>query len=269
MPQRLNINTDAPLLRRLGLDSLAGVKAFRGMQVKDHHGRRDVLRLVVEEETGRQRTWFLKRTWRPYLKDGLASLLRRGSVWSASRCEAAHAQALERAGFHVPRCVAWGEEVGLWRERFSFLLTEAAPGVPLSQFLAQCRDRARRRRVLDALAGEIRRFHDAGLATPDLFTRHIFVEESGERPPRFWFLDVARLDRCARTSARRRARDLAALNVTAPLGQVSARERVRFLKVYAGRLDRGLAREIARRMQHLLRRRRFQDFFRNNAPNVK
>lgn len=269
MPQRLNIDFDALLLRRLGLDSLAGVKAFRGQQVKDHHGRRDVLRIEVEEEAGPRRVWFLKRTWRPYLKDGLASLLRRARVWSVSRCEAEHVRTLERAGFHAPVCVAWGEEVGLLRERFSFLITEAAPGVPLSQFLAECRDRARRRRVLDALALELRRFHEAGLATPDLFTRHIFVEESGGEQPRFWFIDMARLEQRPRMSQRRRARDLAALNLTAPPGWVSVRERVRFLKLYAGQLDKALARRIARRAEHLLRRRRFQDFFRNSEPKVK
>ncbi|MDW8308006.1 MAG: lipopolysaccharide kinase InaA family protein [Verrucomicrobiales bacterium] len=269
MPQRLTINAEAPLLRRLGLDTLAGVRAFRGARVKDHHGRRDVLRIEVQDPAGAWRVWFLKRTWRPYLKDGLTSLWRRGAVWSVSHCEAEHARVLERAGFLTPRCLAWGEEVGLLREKFSFLLTESAPGVPLSDFLARCRERARRQCVLDALARGLRRFHDAGLATPDLFTRHIFVETVGEGPPKFWFIDMARLDVRGRVSLRRRARDLAALNVTAPPGLVSARERVRFLKVYAGRLDKALARRIARRMEHLLRRRRFQDFFRNNEPNVK
>ena len=123
--------------------------------------------------------------------------------------------------------------------------------------------------MLDALAREIRRFHDSGLATPDLFTRHIFVEAPSEVEPRFWYIDLARLEQCGRVSPRRRPRDLAALNVTAPVGLVSARERVRFLKVYAGRLDKALARRIARRMNHLLRRRRFQDFFRNSEPKVK
>jgi hypothetical protein len=269
MPQRLNINADAPLLRRLGLDSLAGVKAFRGERVKDHGRRRDVFRIEVPDAPGGPRVWFLKRTWRPYLKDGLASLLRRSAVWSVSRLEVEHARALERAGFHAPRCVAWGEEVGLLREKFSFLITEASPGVPLLQFLGECRDRARRRRVLDALARELRRFHDAGFATPDLFTRHLFVQESGAARPQFWFIDMARLDQRARIPQRLRARDLAALNVTAPLGWVSARERVRFLQVYAGGADRALARRIARRVAHLLRRRRFQDFFRNSEPKVK
>jgi len=69
-----------------------------------------------------------------------------------------------------------------------------------------------------------------------------------------------RFEHAARIPQRLRARDLAALNVTAPLGCVSARERMRFLQVYAGGADRALARRIARRVAHLLRRRRFQDF---------
>ena len=76
---------------------------------------------------------------------------------------------------------------------------------------------------------------------------------------------MARLDRARSLSARKRARDLAALNVSAPLRLVSAGERVRFLKVYAGRLDKPLARLIAKRMAHLLERRSLQAFFRNPA----
>jgi len=236
------------------------VKVFRGQSVKDHKGRRDILRVAVTEGDGREVVLFLKRSWRPYRKDGLASLVRRGRVWSISRVEWENSKALQAAGLRTADLVACGEECGPFWEKFSFLVTEAASGQQtLQRFLRECGDDAERRRVFDALARLVRKMHDAGLATPDLFTRHIFVDPRPE-PPQFCLIDMARLNRGATISRRLRARDLAALNITAPLRFVTARERVRFLHLYAGERDRDLFRRIRRRMNQLLPRGRFKDF---------
>jgi hypothetical protein len=112
--------------------------------------------------------------------------------------------------------------------------------------------------VADALALAIRKMHDAGLASPDLFMRHIFVERGAE--PKFSLIDMARLDRQQPLSPRLRARDLAALNVTAPLRFVSSDERRRFFKVYGG--DTSLKDLERRRMEHLLKRKKFAEFSR-------
>ena len=253
-----------PLLRQLGLTTLDQVKAFRGELIKDHKGRRDIFRVAAKGDDGQAHIFFLKRNWRPYKKDGLISLLRRGKVWSIARQEWENSRGLEGAGLHVAGLVAYGEELGPLWEKFSFITTEAACGQTLEQFLQECRERTQRRRVFDALAREVRRMHDAGLAAPDLFTRHIFVDVvRGEA--KFCFIDLARLDRPKELSTPRRARDLAALNVTAPLRFVSARERVRFLKIYAGGFDRNLARLIGQRTAHLLKRNRFRAF---GAPSA-
>jgi heptose I phosphotransferase len=248
------------LLDALGLSTVHAVKAFRGELVKDHKGRRDIFRIKATADDGRPLVLFLKRNWRPYKKDGLHSLLRRGKVWSIARQEWENSKLLAAAGLTTAALVAYGEECGPLWERFSFLVTEAAPGAQtLEQFLRECRDRRRRRAVLDALAGEIRKLHDAGLAAPDLFSRHLFVDESTE-PPRFCLIDMARLNQRSSLAARLRARDLAALNVTAPLRDVTARERLRFLRLYSGRSNKPLAHRIARRVEHLLQRRKFRRF---------
>ncbi len=245
------------LLRQLGLDSLEAVRRFQGELIKNHKGRRDIFR--VETGAGRERlVFFLKRNWQPYKKDGLHSLCTRGEVWSQSRTEWENAQALARAGIGVAEPVAFGEDCGLLWEKFSFILTAAAPGdVTLDEFLRTCRDNAARRRVFDALAREIRRMHDAGLASPDLFARHIFLELG--REPRFCLIDMARLDRRKALPLKLRARDLAALHVTAPLRFVSARERMMFLREYGDARD--LAPLIQARAGHLLTRRKFGEFF--------
>ncbi len=250
----------AGLLKTLGLTSLAAVKAFHGEFVKNQRGRRDVSRITVTDADGRTQALFLKRHWRPYKKDGLTSLLRRGSVWSIARQEWENSRALEGAGLCVAGLVAYGEECGPLWEKFSFILTEAASGQTVRQLLRDSREPATRRRVFDALARTIQRMHDAGLATPDLFTHHIFVRPAAGEPE-FCLIDMARMDRNTRLSDRRRARDLAALNLTAPLRLVSTRERLRFLRVYAGGKCGPLARLIAKRMERLLKRRKYQAFW--------
>ncbi|HMJ90852.1 MAG TPA: lipopolysaccharide kinase InaA family protein [Candidatus Acidoferrum sp.] len=247
------------LLHRLGLDSIEGVKAFQGELIKNHKGRRDIQRVtgILPGRREQAPILYLKRNWQPYKKDGLHSLVTRGQVWSLSRVEWENTLALQRAGITVAEPIACGEVCGLFWEKFSFILTAAANGdITLEEFLKTSRDVEERHRVIEALAKEIRKMHDAGLASPDLFTRHIFVERG--REPRFCLIDMARLDRRERHSAKLRARDLAALNITAPLRFVTKEERRVFHVAYGG--DAQLKQMIDRRMEHLLKRRKFADF---------
>lgn len=244
------------LLHRLALDSIGGVKRFQGELVKNHKGQRDIQRILAPGQT-EQPALFLKRNWKPYAKDGLKSLFTRGAVWSQSRVEWENALALQRAGICVAEPIAFGEECGWFRENFSFIITAKARGEQnLQQFIATNADRGLRRRVFDALARVIRTMHDAGLASPDLFTRHIFLDLTGE--PRFCLIDMARLDRRRRLPPKLRARDLAALHVTAPLRWVTVRERLRFLRTYGANAP--LRRLIQARAAHLLRRKKFAEF---------
>lgn len=258
----------AAALERFGLSTLAGVKAFRGEVVKNHKGRRDILRIKVNDTEGHERVLFLKRSWKPYKKDGFTSLLSHGRVRSISRCEWENSKDIESAGLRTAGLVATGEECGLLWERFSYILTEAAVGAQtLDQFLRTCGDPARRRAVFDALAITIRKLHDAGLASPDLFTRHIFVDESAT-PPAFCFIDMARMDHQRDMPEELRARDLAALNITAPLRFVSRKERVRFLETYCGDSGRSLFGRIRQRVEHLLQRKKFRSFIKPGAESA-
>jgi heptose I phosphotransferase len=254
-------------LKEIGLASLSQVKAFQGELVKNHRGRRDILRITLPGAEGK--ILFLKRNWKPYKKDGLGSLLRRGKVWSLSRQEWENSKALASAGLSTAEPIAFGEDCGPLWERFSFIITAAAHGTrTLDDFMRVCRGALERRRLFDALAGEIRRMHAAGLASPDLFARHIFVDTQSS-PPRFCLIDMARVDRRQPLSSRLRARDLAALNLTAPMRFVSVRERLRFVRVYAGKLDRELVARIESRTRRLMRRSKFHEFAPAGQPGAK
>lgn len=241
------------VLRQLELETLDGVKKFRAELIKDHKGRRDIRRVKTADGL----VFFLKRNWRPYKKDGLKSFFKRGEVWSQSRVEWENSLALQRAGIGVAEPIAFGEECGLFWEQFSFILTATARGeMTLDEFIRTCRDADERKRTFDALAETLRRMHYAGLASPDLFARHIFIERGDE--PQFCLIDMARLDRRKKLSARLRARDLAALNITMPLRFVSQDERREFLNRYGS--DAMLEQLIDARMKHLLSRRKFADY---------
>lgn len=245
----------AEALRPLGLGTMEGVKKISDELIKNHKGRRDIQRLQITAN-GQPLTLFLKRNWRPYKKDGLHSLFTRGAVWSQSRTEWENSLALQRAGIAVAEPVAFGEECGPLWEKFSFILTAAARGeITLDKFLAANPDAAERTQVLDALARFVRKMHDAGFASPDLFTRHIFLTHGAE--PQFCLIDMARLDRRAKLSPTLRARDLAALHVTAPQRFLTTPERLRFLEIY-GAME--LQPRVKARARHLLQRKKFRDF---------
>jgi len=256
------------IMQSLGLTTREGVKRLQGELVKDHNGRREIFRINAGSSGNGDLVFYLKRVWSSKKKDGLASLLRRGKVWSCCRQEWENYRTLQSAGVGTAELVAFGEEyLPLW-EKFSFIVTRAADGQQtVDDFLRECRDRGLRRKVIDALAQEVRRMHDAGLATPDLFTRHVFVNTSVEEPS-FCFIDLARLDRFRSIPDRVRARDLAALNVTAPPRFVSAGERIRFLRAYAGRKDEVLLEGVRQRVNHLLKRKKFRDFLGEVEPTM-
>ena len=157
------------LLQQLGLATLEQVKAFQGQLIKNHKGRRDILKISVTGNASRPLVLFLKRNWKPYKKDGLASFFSHGEAWSQSRVEWENSRALLRAGLRAAEPVAFGEDCGLLWEKFSFLITAAAEGdQTVGEFLQSCRDRAQRRRVFDLLAREIRKLHDDPLELDEL-----------------------------------------------------------------------------------------------------
>ncbi len=245
-----------PLLEQLGLVGMDQIKSACGHLVKDQRGKRDVIRLLAGGCT-----FYLKRVWKPKFKHGVEALLTQGRVRSQCGIEWDNLKLLRRHRFRTPELVAYGEEIIRLRERFSFILTRAAPGdMDLRDFVEQERDPRRRRAVLTALAKKVRRFHNAGFATPDLFARHLFIEWQGDQPY-FTMIDLQRLDRRRRIGDRLRARDLAALNSSLPNHLVTPAERVRFLELYRGQRDRTFFRRVRRRMEHLLVRNKRLNFY--------
>lgn len=244
---------------------------FQGERLKEQRGRRDVLRVHAATDDGRVITLFVKRMWKSYKKDGFRSLFTRGRVISKGRKEYENTQKVLRAGFGAPPLVAYGEDCGFTRENCSFIITEEVRGTPLDEWLAACTSSKSRRQLIAALGRWIAKLHAAGIAYPDIFSRHIFVDpkvdpmaESIEGEPGFALIDLARLAPCRWPVADFwRVRDLAALNASLTMRQVGRADRIRFLRAYCGneKAMRRLIRRIAARMKVLLEREKFSDFY--------
>jgi tRNA A-37 threonylcarbamoyl transferase component Bud32 len=258
LKQFFKIESHVGHLRTLGLDTMAGVKAWSGGLIKNQRGRRDVSRIEVADSDGVVRVLYLKRTWQPYRKDGVSSLFRYGRVVSSSRREWNNYIALTSAGVDTPELIAHGEECGPFWERFSFILTgEVRDSVSLDQFLGQCREPRLRRNALREAALTVGKMHMAGLFSPDLFSRHIFVSSQSPRKPEACLIDMARLDRCSRMMRKKVVRDLALLNVSTSLHLLSLLERRVFIRTHP-MCENGqwLLRAVEKKSRYYLRKRK-------------
>lgn len=259
------------MLRMLELDSFPGVKAFRGHLVKNHRLRRDIIRFESAVPTPAGTSMFyLKRNLKPYFKHSVRSWFQHGEVRSAAREEWENNQIFQQAGFGVVPLVAWGDEIDPGGERFSFLITGAAQGESLPEFVFREKEPATRALVFRVLAEEVATMHSTGLGMPDLFSRHVFIRWDGSMP-RFQFIDLARIRRGPVIPWEDRAEDLAALHTSTPEVAASLEERRTFLDGYCremGAAERDvLAQMIQRRSDYLLGKEKHRRNFQRQRPS--
>jgi heptose I phosphotransferase len=155
-------------------------------------------------------------------------------VWAASE------------GFPVPRPLAAGQFTGPWFRLQGFLAVEELHGmlplheaVPLAAQRLAPAEFARWKRGLTAeLARLAAELHRRGVFHKDLYFCHFYIPESFTlRPPDDWknrvvMIDLHRLARHRITAAWWRAKDLAQLLYSSDVPGVTARDRVRFWKLY-------------------------------------
>ncbi|MCU0722523.1 MAG: hypothetical protein MUC63_02715 [Planctomycetes bacterium] len=238
----------------LGLRRFSEALAYIGGATVDANRKRSVVRV----EWG-GRAFFLKRFTRPPAKDALWQLIRGRRPRTHAEVEGGMIRAFREAGLDAPEVAAWGEEAGRGLRRRSFLLTAGLPdALPLPMFLEENRAALRSPRArgafAGALAGTVRRMHDAGLAHPDLYSYHVFVRGTPASPS-FAFIDLHRAFRRETPCLLDAVRDLTSLHLTLPPVFVTRSDRVRFLSRYfgGGKL-RPAGRQLARKI--LLRAKR-------------
>lgn len=153
-------------LRKLGLDSVSAIWQSAG-EVVSGHPSRHVCRIPLAQG----RSLFLKREhsvgWRIRLRNRLAGF---GPI-SRSEREAITLQYLDRIGLPVPSWLAYGTTGD---GRAFLLLDECAGSVSWRQLDFD-------ERHIEAIGRTIAGFHDAGVATPEISAKHLFVDRSTGR----------------------------------------------------------------------------------------
>ena len=157
---------------------------------------------------------------------------------------------LDAAGIPHPSPLAAAETVGRGAVHASYLLSEALlDGDTLSRFALgpgeiKGRDARRRRRILDNVARQVRRIHDAHLYTRDLQETNVMVADDEGHGFRVWFLDLEDFRRQRRVGWPQRARNL--IHLDRSIGRFLCRAaRLAFLYAYlGGKPERADARRI-------------------------
>lgn len=230
-----------PHFARLGLVSAAQVLAS---------SEGDCLRRLPDRENWR---WALPRDRGPvaaYVKKHHAR--RSGwfsKMWNrpvdppAGVGEARLVEELAAHGLTAMRLVAYGAEADASADR-SFLITEDLAGYePLDDFLRRrFADRAtagaRREAAFDALLKKVAdtaaRFHQLGYNHRDFYACHFFVRARDDGGFDVSLIDLQRVERRQRWRRRWIVKDLAQLAHSAPRGEVSCADRLRFVRRYLG-----------------------------------
>ncbi|MBL7139872.1 MAG: hypothetical protein ISS74_03100 [Planctomycetes bacterium] len=277
----LTIHPDyRPLLQAAGLDTFDALfQAAEGRQV-DGHRSRGVSRIEVGREPDGPVGIYVKRFWGRAARPRWRDLLRLRRPMTPARYECVASQRLLQAGVEVARPVAWGasRDAGQPRALVAFREVE---GPSLAEWLdrqpaAGCitgLDARHRRSLAEALGHAVRRIHEACFSYPDLYAKHVYVEDADTVYPRIVLIDVQRL---RRLWPWRRVRDLAALHVSTEGSGVRRTDRLRFLRAYLGgsptsRRARRLIRRVERKAAQMPGRGRDPNLIaarRSPAPGV-
>jgi len=237
------------LLEAHGLATFDALFAAGERHRVDGHRLRSVSRLQLASPDGSTVTIFLKRAWgaaaKPRWTDGL--FLR----WPMSplRREWKNALKLAAAGIPAAPPVAWGHSAWPGAPR-SLLAFAEVRGPSLAFWLARANPSPARRRVVARAVGDtVRHLHKTGFSFPDLYAKHLYLENADGPAPRLVLIDPQRLRRWLPWRA---AKDLAALYVTTLFPAVTRTDRLRVLRAYLGRRRLGRrGRRLARRILRL------------------
>jgi Lipopolysaccharide kinase (Kdo/WaaP) family len=191
---------------------------------------------------------FIKRTTIASRGRGLAAR----AFGSRARRALSGAQILRAARIPHPRPLAAMDLTEGGAVRASYLASEALVGADtLSRFAlgargVKARDARRRRRILDAVAREVRRMHDAGVYTLDLQETNVMVAEGDGGGFRVYFIDLEDIRRARSVSWKRRMLNLVHLDRS--IGRFLCRAaRLAFLYSYLGsKPERAEGRRIVR-----------------------
>lgn len=206
---------------------------------------RSIGRWVLHDRTDRLGV-YLKRHFRLPWWHGVLATLFPDRAWSPGLQEFQHLCWAAANGFPVPRPVAAGQLVGPWFRLQGFLAVEELYGMlPLHEAVPLAAARldaatfaAWKRGLTGELARLARELHRRRVYHKDLYLCHFYIPESFTREaPSSWtnrvvMIDLHRLARHGLTGVWWQVKDLAQFLYSSDVPGVTARDRVRFWKLY-------------------------------------
>ncbi|HEY8503581.1 MAG TPA: lipopolysaccharide kinase InaA family protein [Gemmataceae bacterium] len=240
---------------------------------------RSIARWTLQGD-GRRLVVYLKRHYRlPWWRGLLATLFPR-RAWSPGLQEWEHLIWAAGQGLPVPRAVAAGEWVGPWGRLRSFLAVEELAGMlPLHEAVPRAHaslapsEFARWKQGLVAEMARItRELHGRRVFHKDLYLCHFYVPESViSNVPDDWrggvcLIDLHRLARHRWTFPWWQVKDLAQLLYSSEVPGVTARDRLRFWRLYRGGAGTGGAWARFLRWCVRLKWRRYRGHNRKRKP---
>jgi heptosyltransferase II len=226
-------------LCKLGLTSMDAVFSFNQAHnlTKDNLPRhRSRLRFEINSPPV---SLFLKRYGRPPILTQIGNWLSARRRISCGLFEVESTAKLTAAGVNTPKIISYGEQLGIFFEKRSFIVTEKIPDAEsLERRLPDCfsapatiENLKLRRKFIAQLAAFVKRFHEINYRHRDLYLSHIFYGDNG----RFYLIDLARTFKPGLFAERFRIKDIAQLYYSAPASFFSKTDRLRFYLGYVGR----------------------------------
>lgn len=168
-----------------------------------------IMKLV---DDGRQKTFFMKRFFKPHFKDMLFTVRSFGKLCSQAELEWRNANMLLDNGIETYHPVCYGYRSICGIERQSFFITEEINGVCLLDYLQQSWNRLEgdeRRKLVINLAAFFRKIHHARLSLPDAYIWHVYRVANSTSPEGY---QLAMID-LHRMQIRTRGHQQAAMNL--------------------------------------------------------
>ncbi len=246
-------------LRAERLDSVEGVFAYTAGEdlVKPDLGNRSRTRLFLTDRTGKRHELYLKRYGPEKLRERLRRWWTYGSRRSPAAIEMDNIETLHAAALTNMQAVICGEQRGILGFKRSYVLVTAAAGLKLEECICELLDRNAEnpdalQELTVALGRLLRNLHATECVHRDLYTAHIFLEESGEGIA-LSLIDLGRVFAPKWRHRRWRIKDLAQLKYSMPRRRWTEKCWNLFMRTYLGdcddkvlrRWNRAISRKVA------------------------
>jgi len=177
------------------------------------NSRRNVVPFTLGADS-QKKTFFMKRFFRPHLKDVVFARRNIGESCSQGRYEWENARFLIANGIESYRPVCYGERKKWGMETKSFVVTEELRSTCLSDFVAEnwnTLERREQEKIIAGIGRFVRRIHALNVSLPDLYVYHIYLTRTAAGDYDFAVIDLHRMSRNV-TNRNHKLKDLGSLH---------------------------------------------------------